>query len=188
MGSRPKNATAALIALGTDALRVMANFARSNGLEIFWSLRINNAHDNISVAHKVAAGENKLPDIFPQFKRDNPHLLFGQKADDAWKAVDFGDDGVRQMTIDLIEEVCRNYPVHGVEIDFDRFPVLFRSVAMGGTAAAEDREKLTAMISRIRRTMDQVGMERGEPLLWRSKGRAPWSFAVISWEWNSSSG
>ena len=137
--SRPNNPTAALIAQGTDALRIMANFARSHHLEIFWSLRINNTHDNISIAHRVAAGENKVPDIFSKFKREHPELLMGKKADNAWRpaaplpvrgswtAVDFGDERVRQMTIDLIEEVCRNYPVHGVEIDFDRFPVLLEA-------------------------------------------------------------
>src|SRR5690606_7672375 len=118
-----------------DALRIMANFARSNNLEIFWSLRINNTHDNIAIAHRVGAGENKTPDLFSKFKREHPDLLMGKKLPDRWKvappvpvrgswtAVDFGDERVRQMTVDLIEEVCRNYPVHGVEIDFDRFPV-----------------------------------------------------------------
>ncbi len=180
--SRPDNPTAALIAQGTDALRIMANFSRRNNLEIFWSLRINNTHDNISVAHRVAAGENKIPDIFSKFKREHPELLMGKKADDRWRvapplpvrgswtAVDFGDERVRQMTIDLVEEVCRNYPVHGVEIDFDRFPILFRSVSAGGTVSADDREKLTGMMSRIRKVMDKVGMERGEPILLAIKG------------------
>jgi hypothetical protein len=79
--------------------------------------------------------------------------------------VDFGHDKVREFVGQIIEEVCRNYDVDGVQLDFLRFPILFRSTANNEPTTPAERESLTAMMRQIRQITEQVGMERGHPLL-----------------------
>ena len=49
VGIVPYNITRELIDKGTDPLQIMVEFCRKNGIEIFWSMRMNDTHD---VSHK----------------------------------------------------------------------------------------------------------------------------------------
>jgi hypothetical protein len=154
---RPNNLTGTFIDQGTDPLRVMTEFARKHGKEVFWSMRMNNTHDN------------KFVELFPRFKRENPGLLMGTAEKPplrgSWSAVDFGHEKVRDFVCRMVEEVCRNYDVDGVQLDFLRFPILFRSTANRESTTLAERESLTEMMRRIRQITEQVGVERGQPLL-----------------------
>jgi len=59
-----------LIEQGTDPLEVMVKFCHANGLEIFWSMRMNDTHD-------AASKPGKPHQLLPKLKKDRPELMVG---------------------------------------------------------------------------------------------------------------
>ena len=51
-----------------------------------------------------------------------------------WSAVDYTHQEIRELAYRILEEACENYEVDGIELDFNREPYVFRSVALGGAA------------------------------------------------------
>ena len=160
--ARVKNIVPDLIAQGTDPLKVMVEFSRANDIEIFCSMRMNDTHDG---AHRP---DKPYPD-WPRFKEENPEYLTGsfekKPRHGAWTAYDYGQAAVRDRKFRRLEEVCRNYDVDGIELDFFRHGVLFRSVAWGGKASAEELDMMTDLIRRLHRMTVEEGMKRGKPIL-----------------------
>ncbi len=156
------NATAAFIKQGTDPLRIVTDFCRKHGLEIFWTLRMNDCHD---VIHRP---DRPYP-AFSHFKKEHPEWLMGRwdkrPPHGAWSAFDFGVPEVRKLAADCVEEVCRNYDVDGIHLDFFRHLMYFREVAEGGRATPEHLEMMTDLIRRIRRITETAGAARGRPIL-----------------------
>jgi len=159
-GRYVNNMTQDLINQGTDVLKVMSRFSRANNIELFWSMRMNDTHD--------ASGESGLY-AFPQLKVDHPEWLMGtstkRPAHGAWSAVDYGVAEIRNLALAYVKEICQNYDIDGVELDFFRHPFFFRSHTSGGKATQADRAQMTQLMRDIRTMTEQVGMERGRPIL-----------------------
>ena len=157
-----KNIVSELIKMGTDPLEVTANFAHENGLEFFWSHRMNDTHD---AAHRL---DNPHPQ-WNQFKEEHPEYLFGAIAERIphgnWSAVDYSHQEVRDLCVQYFTEVCENYNVDGIEMDFFRHPQLFKNVGQGGIATQEQLIMLTDMVNQIREMTQRVGQEKGKPIL-----------------------
>lgn len=149
--------TAKFIEQGTDALGVMVDWCRKNGIEIFWSLRMNDTHD--------ANAEWKVS----RLKRDHPEYLLGSLGErqkyGRHTSVDYGRKEIRDQAFRIIEEVCENYDVDGVELDFFRHPIFFGAQALGREASPKDLEAMTDLMRRIRRMTEEVAVKRGRPLL-----------------------
>lgn len=130
---------------GTDSLRIMSDYCRKNGLELWWSMRMNDTHD--------ASYPDKIP--LSAFKKKHPELLLGKEGEKLavgmWSGVDYAHPEVREFALAMIEEVLANYTVQGIELDFFRHPVLFSSVARGGVASDADRAALTSFMERARK-------------------------------------
>ncbi|MGI5817749.1 MAG: hypothetical protein ACOX9R_06585 [Armatimonadota bacterium] len=151
------NITGALIEQGTDPLQVMVEFCRGHDLEIFWSMRMNDIHDaDISL-------------MLPQYKRDHPEYLFGTPRQrppyGAWSGVDFGQEPIRERAFLIIQEVCQEYDVDGVELDFMRSPVMFNSQAWGQPVTQDERDAMTEFVRRVYLMTDEEASKRGRPLL-----------------------
>jgi len=159
-GRYSNNMTADLIAQGTAVLKVMSTFARANNMEMIWSMRMNDTHD--------ASGDQYLY-AFPHLKVDHPEWLMGtitnHPAYGAWSAVDYGVAEVRSLALAYVEEVCQNYDIDGVELDFFRHPFFFRSHTSGGKATQADRDQMTQLLRDIRTMTEEVGLQRGSPIL-----------------------
>lgn len=157
-----RNITAEMITDGTDPLQANVEFARENGFEIFWSNRMNDTHD---AAHRV---DNPFY-LWTEFKENNPQFLFGEIGErlpnGRWSSVDFTQQEVRDLCVQFFKEVCENYDVDGVELDFLRHFELFKNVGRGGVASQEQLDMLTDMVSRIRKITEEAGMKRGNPIL-----------------------
>jgi hypothetical protein len=69
------------------------------------------------------------------------------------------------MAFRFIEEVCQNYDIDGVELDFFRHPVFFKSTSRGEPATEEDIAAMTELLRRIRTMADKIGQKRGRPIL-----------------------
>ncbi len=158
-----KNKTREFIDRGLDPLKIMVDFGKQHGIEIFWSMRMNDTHD--------AWGGWYGPLMFAAspLKREHPEWLIATAKKrgkcGGWTAVDFARGEIRDLTLKYFEEVCRNYDVDGVEMDFFRHPVFFKSHAMGGSASQAECDLMTGLVGRIRRMTEEVGLERGRPIL-----------------------
>ncbi|MBN2025037.1 MAG: hypothetical protein JW809_19830 [Pirellulales bacterium] len=159
-GRYSNNMTQDLIDQGTDVLKVMSQFARANDIEMIWSMRMNDTHDASGDSYTYA---------FPRLKVDHPEWLMGSLTDrpahGAWSAIDYGVAEVRSLALAYVEEVCENYDIDGVELDFFRHPFYFRSHTSGGKATQADRDQMTQLIRDIRTMTERVGLERERPFL-----------------------
>jgi hypothetical protein len=159
-----RNFAPTMLAAGTDPLRVMTDFGRKQGIEVFWSFRLNDTHDGSGAAYgPIMFRANRL-------KREHPEWLIGSPTQKpkygAWSAVDFTRSEIRDLAFRYVEEVCQNYEVDGVEIDFFRHPVFFKRAAQTGTACDDtERGLMTDLIRRIRTMTEREGLRRGRPLL-----------------------
>jgi hypothetical protein len=162
-GSYSNNQMSALLAKGIDPLRVNLAFARSNGMEFFWSMRMNDTHDN----DRTEYGPIRFR--FNKMKQEHPEYLIGSAKKPTkygtWTAVNYAVPEIRDLVFRYIEEVCRNYDVDGIEMDFFRHPVFFKSTGRGLPATADERAAMTGLMKRIRVMADEVGRSRGRPIL-----------------------
>ena len=156
-GLLANNITAALIARGTDPLEVMVKFCRENDMEIFWSMRMNDTHDTAD------------PLLRPRWKTDHPEYLMGTKdhppRKGGWTRVNYGRKEVREMAFAVIKDVCQRYDVDGIELDFFRHPLFFKSQILGRDATEEDCQLMTDLMRRVREATEEIGLKRGRPIL-----------------------
>jgi len=155
------NKTREFLDQGTDPLKIMVDFCRKNNIEIFWSMRMNDTHD--------ASGAWYGPLLFPPLKKEHPEWLLGSKdkrpAKGRWTAVDYGRPEIRDLAFKFIEEVCQNYDVDGIEMDFFRHLNYFKRPSMGKEASDEERRMMTDLLRRVRKMTEEIGLERGRPIL-----------------------
>jgi Glycosyl hydrolase-like 10 len=155
------NITGWLIEQGTDPLKLVLEFGHKNGIEVFWSMRMNDTHDSWGYTWEDLTTS--------QIKKDHPEWLVASKENKSriggFKAADFTHPEIRDYTFRFVEEVCRNYDVDGVELDYFRHPVFFKRHAWGQDVTDEERGMMTAMMRRIRAIADARGAERGRPIL-----------------------
>jgi hypothetical protein len=163
MEPHPDNQLQAMAEKGLDPLKIMADFARQNKMEIFWSFRMNDVHDKGNTPWDLARFRmNKV-------KTEHPEYLLGTPKNrpkyGGWSAVNYGLPAIRELAFRYTEEICRNYEVDGLELDFFRHPVFFRSTSQGQLATDGELAAMTALLRRIRALADEVGHERGRPIL-----------------------
>ena len=158
-GKFANNPITKFIEQGTDALKIMIDFCRKNNIEIFSSIRMNDTHD----------GDDRWSYMISQLKKDHPEYLMGTKNKrpkyGLWTAVDYGREEIRDLAFQFIQEVCEDYDVDGIELDFLRHIVNFRCHAMGQDVGQEERDMMTGLIRRIRKMTEDVGLKRGRPIL-----------------------
>lgn len=155
---------AALQTLGIDPLRVMVEFGQQHGMEVFWSFRMNDVHDH-DRRREYSVERFK----FNRLKNEHPEYLMGKPGErlkaGGWSAVNYGLPEIRELAFRFTEEVCTNYAVDGVELDFFRHPVFFKATTQGKPVGDAERGMMTDLVTRIRRMADDVGRKRGRPIL-----------------------
>lgn len=157
-----RNVVPEFVKLGTDPLEVTGKYARENGFEFFWSNRVNDTHDS---GHRP---DNPY-ERWSKLKAAHPEYLFGSPGEKLphgrWSSVDFNRPEIRDLCVQYYTEVCENYDVDGIELDFFRHLYLFKEVARGAVATAEQLTMLTDMLTQIREMTERVGMKKGKPIL-----------------------
>jgi hypothetical protein len=153
----------ALQAMGTDPLAVAVDFGHKQGMEVFWSYRMNNVEDSF-----VGWGH-------PQWKRDRPQYCFGKPEDwkafaytdprKWWAALNFEHPEVRAYILQIFEDVCSRYDIDGVDLDFFRHPRFFPPTTHGLPVTAEQAAMMTDLVRGIRAMTTRVARDRGRPLL-----------------------
>jgi hypothetical protein len=159
----PHNMIPGFLAQGTDPLKIVTNFCKSNGLEIFWNMRMNDTHD---------AAEPYRTDEFAgsnQFKINHPEYLLGSYQNPPvcgyYTGVDYTHPEVRDFLYRTVEEVCKNYNIDGIEFDFFRHPVFFKCQANGQDCNSNEWAMLNELMRDIRNMTERRSIERGRPIL-----------------------
>jgi hypothetical protein len=138
-----------------------AEFAKQHGLESFWSLRMNDIHDV------------REPRFRPQWKREDPRRIVGDprtveglyERQDLWTLVDYEHPDVAPRVLAVIEEVLRNYPIDGLELDFMRAPFYFRSHYLGQQVTDRQVEVLTELVAAVRALVLRESTRQRRPIL-----------------------
>ena len=148
---------------GVDSLSLVVRRVHEAGLEVFWTHRINDIHDSFTDW------------LLSRWKREHPQYLMGTPEDMRrheishprymWSTLDFEKPEVLDYLYRITEEVCRRYDVDGIEIDYFRHPLFFRSNLEYQPATREQVEIMTAFQRRIREMTYRQGNRRGRPIL-----------------------
>lgn len=153
-----------LARLGTDDLRLVIEASRKRGMEVFWSMRMNDIHDNAKPESEIA-----------QWKRNHRHFLMGRPGDkerfppsdprNVWTFVDYAHPEVRDLMVETFKEVLAGYDVDGVDLDFLRHPAFFPETRLFKPVARPHLEMMTGMVGRIRAEVLAAGRRKGRPIL-----------------------
>ena len=150
---------------GCDGLSLVIEFCRRNGIEVFWSLRMNDFHDNWH------------PWMLTPFKREHPELLLFQPEDIGRPrqglvephmnatALDYGREEIRDRACAIIRHVCERYDIDGIELDFLRQPIYFRPTLDGRPVEPEHVTIMSGFMARVRELTEKAGKDRGKPIL-----------------------
>ena len=101
-----------LIAEGSDPLRLMIDFGHSAGMELFWSMRMNDTHDS----------NPSYPVLMSRWKQDHRDLMMAPEqkrfpyGGRRWSAVDYGKEEVREKVFRILRDVATRYDVDGLEL------------------------------------------------------------------------
>ena len=152
-----------LIAAGTDPVTLAVKACRQRGIEIFWTLRMNDIHDRWS------------NEFFSQWKKDNPDKLMGSQGDgskypssdprNVWTFADFEHREVRDLMVTIIEDVLNRYDVDGIDMDFLRHTAYFKETLRFEPVTREHITMLTEMVENIRKMVLAASERKGRPIL-----------------------
>ena len=166
------NCKALMANYGMDNLEVMINCAREHGLEIFYSNRMNDNHDwyfpeflsAIKVRHpEYTIGHADANTDGTQTPEETLRLMRQGKQGET--ALNFGLPVIRDLTVEAMREICRNYDIDGIDLDYFRFFKLFPS-----PVGPEQVEQLTDMMRKMREMTEEEGLRRDRPILISARG------------------
>ena len=148
---------------GTDRLAEAVKYGHQNKMEMFWSYRMNNPECSFA------------PWCLSKRKREHPEYIMGVKSDHkkypltearSWYTLnDYERPEVRDHIVAIFEDVCQRYDVDGVELDFIRHPMYFRTNLDYMPATPAQVAMMTDMVRRIREITERESIKRGRPIL-----------------------
>lgn len=152
----PKGGWAEYMATGGDMVEVFTKRCREKQLAPFVSLRMNDCH-----GHEMLLGpdgprnETAWATLAP-LHVEHPEWRLGSDVS-KWsdRHLNWNSPQVREYKLRLIEEICRQYPLAGFELDFMRFPKYF-------DVKATTREQRVAIMSEFIRKVREI-LDRTAP-------------------------
>ena len=150
-------------ATGKDCLEIMIDFCRQQGMEVFYSNRMNDVHDSFNPATLY-----HLRKQHPQWclsTREEGSKYAYPDVRSCWSAWNFAIPEIRQATVAALREVCQTYDIDGIELDFFRHFVYFPETLEFKPVTAEHLSMMNDMMRQIRRVADEEGRRRGRPIL-----------------------
>ena len=144
-----------------DPTPVMAEAARSKGIEVFGSIRMNDTHDAFGKPHERLDYHLKL---------DHPEWLLGDESmrDDIsataaalyWSGLDYAVPQVREDRLWWIRNTAESYDLDGIDLNFFRMPYYFKP-----GAERDGIPIMTELVRTARRIVDEASAHRERPLL-----------------------
>ena len=144
-----------------DPTSVVAEFCRKHGIEVFGSIRMNDAHDAFGLP---------FPKLVYPLKVKHPEMLLGDEsqrgvvgdglAAASWSGMDFAHEKVRNDRLWWIEHTAGRYGMDGVDLNFFRMPFYFKPGEEESNAPL-----MTDMIRQGRKRIDAISRKLGRPVL-----------------------
>ena len=138
------------ILAGGDPLQDMLDYCEEYGFEnVFINYRMNDQH---KTDIENFATHN-------QFYLEHPEYWLNPTSTTNNRTLNYMEPEVREYYFGLVEELCTNYDIDGLELDFERAPIFFKDEEVeAGT------EIMTDFVGRVRAMLDRVGEEKGKYL------------------------
>ena len=145
--------------MGANPPEVISKAAHERGLEVFFSLRMNDTHDN------------GMDSEYPTFKREHPEWLVPQLRDNLVNiqapgharpcptTLNFAVREVRELKLAVIREVFEKWDFDGIELDWSRHGSHF----IPGTEYA-NRRFLTDFTREVRKIAEAGARRLGHPV------------------------
>ncbi|HEY3899853.1 MAG TPA: hypothetical protein VGM54_14635 [Chthoniobacter sp.] len=143
---------------GGDVVKVFLDRCRLRGQEGFISVRLNDAHHkefvNLQPGEKI---DRSLAMSVTKFYHDHPEYRVGNKLGSAqYQVLNWAIPEVRARKFALLRELCANYDLDGLELDFMRFYSFF---PRDKTTSEERRAVMTGFIQEVRALLDRTARE-----------------------------
>ena len=156
-----------LIRAGHDPVAMALEFCHANGIPYLPSIRMNDIHDSMN----TPGNWNR----WSVWKREHLEYLMGQPGDYQkhpnwsikawWSAKNFEVAEVRDRQFRVLEEMCRNYDLDGLELDFLRSPIFFPPTFDMKPVEPKHSEIMNNFVRRVRKMTEHTARERGRPVL-----------------------
>jgi len=150
----PKGGWAEYMATGGDMVAAFAKRCREKKLAPFVSLRMNDCHGHeMLLGPQGPRNETAWATLAP-LHVEHPEWRLGSDVS-KWsdRHLNWNIPQVRQYKLRLIEEICRQYPLAGFELDFMRFPQYFD---VKETSREQRVAIMREFIGRVRRILDET--------------------------------
>ena len=141
---------------GGDFVDDFIKRCRHHGQMPFIGLRLNDQHakDFIDSRRLDPRARWWLPLPLSRFYEEHSEYRLGPDLNDSNQRVhNWIHEETREFKFRLIEELCRNYDLDGIELDFMRHPCFFRGEE---TTSEERREIITGFVLRVRNVLDHT--------------------------------
>ena len=136
-----------LIESGNDPLKLLVERAKEKNLEFWADVRMNDLHENSTVYGRH---------IRMRYKQAHPELLLG---DGHW-GWNYARPEVRQFRLNQVKELCSNYDLDGIHLDFCRRPIFFRR-----GEGERHLDAMTGLLRSCRESIRAIGRRRGRPFV-----------------------
>ncbi|MEZ0275522.1 MAG: family 10 glycosylhydrolase [Roseimicrobium sp.] len=140
---------------GGDPVEDTLAACRRNGKAFFVSYRMNDRH---YVSDPTWPTHNAIWREHPEYWLGNSSEKPREGSDNV-RLFNYMIPEVREYYFSILRELCTNYDVDGVELDFQRHAHFFRREDL-----EEGRGVMTALVRRIKTMMNDIGRERGKSL------------------------
>ena len=164
-GISARNCRILLDDYGKDALDVMVDCCRKNSIEIFYSHRMNDAHDyympEVLAAIKVRHPEYTIGHAQSGGRSPAETLKLMREGQKSYTGLNFALPVIRELTVDAMRAVCRDYDIDGLELDYFRAPLSVPS----HPASANHIALMNDLMRDLRAMTEEEGLRRGRPIL-----------------------
>lgn len=183
---------AGLVEAGHDPFGLLVQRAREQSFEVFASFRLNEVHaveqpDSMLLSRfwkehpewRIGKAGDPLPPIYLEILGPDTHPIVA-----SWLpgGLNFAVPEVRARRLAELRELCERYPIDGLDLDFQRFPMYFKP---GEEAAG--LETMTEWMREVREMTKVVGAARGRPVLLSARIMARpeqnWAIGLDPIEW-----
>jgi hypothetical protein len=142
---------------GGDVVKVFLDRCRLRGQAAFISLRLNDAHHKEWVNAKPGEKGGNVAMSVTKFYRDHPEYRIGPKLGSAqFQVLNWAHPEVPARKLALLTELCENYDLDGVELDFMRFYSFF---PRDTTTGEQRRGIITAFVRAVRARLDRTARD-----------------------------
>ena len=145
----PRNSVHSYLLKGGDVLGAFTTRCRERGLAPFISLRLNDAHH---LSHVGTPNNTRGVHAICRFYAEHPEYRIDPK--DGGRGVqNWAIPAVRAYKFALIQEICENYDIDGLELDFMRHPQFFR---LAETTLSERIDIINGFVQKVRELLNRT--------------------------------